>query len=144
MIVTYHISVHGRTMKLSDHFQLGEFQCHSGADTVLINPDLIKALEKVRSWANSVLPGCKVIVTSGYRTPAHNKAIGGAENSQHCLGNAADIKVMKPNGEYVSPQTVHDALDSGAVTGLKWDGGLGLYATWVHMDVRGKRARWKG
>ena len=30
-------------------------------------------------------------VNSGYRTPAHNKQIGGATNSQHCRGEAADI-----------------------------------------------------
>ena len=35
--------------------------------------------------------GQPIFVTSGYRSPALNRAVGGAHNSQHCLGQAADI-----------------------------------------------------
>ncbi len=42
--------------------------------------------------------GKPIVVNSGYRSPELNKAIGGAKNSQHMGGQAADIKGMQPNG----------------------------------------------
>lgn len=39
--------------------------------------------------------GGPIIVTSGYRCPALNKAVGGAKNSQHMTGQAADIRTVK-------------------------------------------------
>ncbi len=38
--------------------------------------------------------GAPIIVTSGYRSPKLNKAVGGAANSQHCYGQAADIRTV--------------------------------------------------
>ena len=38
--------------------------------------------------------GAPIIVTSGYRCPALNKAVGGASSSQHTLGEAADIRTL--------------------------------------------------
>ena len=40
-------------------------------------------------------------ITSGYRTPAYNKQIGGATNSQHCKGEAVDLQPLKSNIEEV-------------------------------------------
>lgn len=39
--------------------------------------------------------GGPIIVTSGYRCPALNKAVGGAKNSQHMTGQAVDIRTVK-------------------------------------------------
>lgn len=39
--------------------------------------------------------GGPIIVTSGYRCSALNKAVGGAKNSQHMTGQAADIRTVK-------------------------------------------------
>lgn len=38
--------------------------------------------------------GAPIIVTSGYRCPALNKAVGGATSSQHMIGMAADIHTL--------------------------------------------------
>ena len=64
----------------------------------------------------------------------YNKKIGGATYSQHIYGTAADIVVqgVKPEevakyAEYLMPKT----------------GGIGLYPTFTHVDVRVARARWK-
>ena len=38
--------------------------------------------------------GAPIIVTSGYRSVRLNKAVGGAKSSQHCLGQAADIRTV--------------------------------------------------
>ena len=42
--------------------------------------------------------GKPIIVNSGYRCAKHNKAVGGASNSQHMVGEAADITAGSPEG----------------------------------------------
>lgn len=60
-------------------------------------PSVKKNLEKL---INEVLDplreawGAPIIVTSGYRSPKLNKAVGGSKTSQHVLGQAADIKTV--------------------------------------------------
>lgn len=68
-------------------------------------------------------------ILSGYRTPAHNAAVGGAPHSQHLRGAAADL----PEG-YAS---VQEAIWAGFT-------GIGSRGPWaVHVDVRpGPRVRW--
>jgi len=87
-------------MQLSPHFCLDEF-CRSltavrlGVDmtpppTVVAALDalVLTVLEPLR-----LVLGCPVRITSGYRPARLNAAIGGAANSQHVLGQAADIEV---------------------------------------------------
>ena len=66
------------------------------------------------------------------RTAAYNQGCGGAKYSQHLTANAADIQVRG-----VSPSTVYAKLDA-----LYPNQGLGKYATFTHLDLRGTRARW--
>ena len=42
--------------------------------------------------------GQPIYVNSGYRCPKHNKSVGGALNSQHCKGEAADITTRSSAG----------------------------------------------
>lgn len=79
-----------------------------------------------------------MIITSAYRTPAHNKASGGAAYSQHLYGRAADFKVAG-----VGPDTVA----AYAETLLPDQGGIGVYPPktgrvtgWVHVDTRPEKA----
>jgi uncharacterized protein YcbK (DUF882 family) len=69
-------------------------------------------------------------LVSAYRTPEHNAAVGGAPQSQHLLGLAADL----PEGY----ATVEEAVMEGFV-------GIGSRGPWaVHVDVRsGPAARWE-
>lgn len=87
-------------MQLSEHFSLEELIKSSAGSRYGIDntpsPDIIAnlrnlcihVLEKVRLNYNK-----PVIINSGYRCPALNKVIGGAKNSQHMTGQAADIEV---------------------------------------------------
>lgn len=69
----------------SEHFSEKEMSCPC-CGLNICKPLLFTVLERIR-----FLAGCPISVTSGCRCKAHNKAEGGAENSKHPLGEAADI-----------------------------------------------------
>lgn len=122
----YSVKTQGNT-KISKHFRVREFACKDGTDSVMISSELVWTLEKIREHFNS-----PVIINSAYRTPNHNKAVGGSPSSRHLLGQAADIRVKD-----VPPSTVYAFCSSLLTTG-----GVGKYNTFTHVDVRKKKSRW--
>jgi uncharacterized protein YcbK (DUF882 family) len=84
------------------------------------------------------LLGNPLIVTSAYRSSDYNQAVGGVPASQHIRNNALDLR---PIGE-TSPRELFDLLTDLRTRG-RFQGGLGLYNTFVHLDTRGKNATWK-
>lgn len=116
--------------KVSTNFRVKEFACTDGSDPIFIDSDLVSILQKIRTHF-----GKSVTITSAYRTPGKNKAVGGKAYSQHLYGRAADIKVKG-----VSPKKVA----AYAETLLKNKGGIGTYSTFTHIDTRTTKARWKG
>ena len=126
------------TRQLSPSFRVREFAC-KGSDVVLIDDELVVLLQCIREHF-----GKPVHITSGYRTAAHNKAVGGAVYSQHQYGRAADIRV---SGVPV------EQLAAYAETLLPSRGGIGRYPKdaahpkrstgWVHIDTRAGKSRWK-
>lgn len=116
--------------KLSTNFKVKEFACTDGSDPIFVDTDLVKVLQKIRNHFNRA-----VTITSAYRTPTRNKAVGGTTYSQHLYGSAADIKVKG-----VSPKDVAEYAE----TLLKNSGGIGVYDTFTHIDVRATKSRWKG
>lgn len=115
---------------LSANFKVKEFACSDGSDVVFIAPELVEVLQKIRDHFKA-----PVTINSGYRTPAYNKKVDGATYSQHQYGTAADIKVKG-----ASPKTVA----AFAETLLPNKGGIGIYPTFVHVDVREQKSRWNG
>ena len=73
--------------QLSPSFKVREFAC-KGSDVVLLDDELVVLLQCIREHF-----GKPVHITSGYRTAAHNAAVGGSKSSQHLLGRAADFWV---------------------------------------------------
>lgn len=116
--------------KLSANFRVKEFACTDGSDPIFIDTELVKILQKIRNHF-----GKAVTITSAYRTPGKNKAVGGTTYSQHLYGTAADIKVKG-----VTPKKVA----AYAETLLKNKGGIGIYKTFTHVDVRAVKSRWRG
>lgn len=118
---------------LSKNFNRSEFRCKCGKcglDT--IDAATLEVLENVRAHF-----GQPVTINSAYRCPNHNKSVGGASNSQHLYGRAADITVKG-----VSPSTVASYVESGP---LKGKGGVGRYSNFTHVDTRTNGpARWSG
>lgn len=117
-------------VKLSANFKVSEFACKDGSDTVFISLYLVWVLQQIRDHF-----GKPVIITSAYRNDAYNKKVGGAKYSQHKYGMAADIYI---NG--VSPATIAAYVE----TIMPNTGGIGIYSSFVHVDVRTARARWNG
>lgn len=128
MIKTYSMLKNGN-VKLSKDFSVKEFACKNGADTILIDTQLVEILQRIRDHF-----GKSVTINSAYRTPSYNASIGGVRNSQHTKGTASDIVV---NG--VNPMEVAQYVEYLMPT----NGGIGLYKTFTHIDVRSTRARWK-
>jgi hypothetical protein len=116
------------------YFKRSEFACKCGkyCNGFPVEPDkkLIKTLETIRDHF-----GAPVTVSSGIRCKTHNTNVGGASQSQHMKGTAADIKVKG-----ISPSEVVKYAESL----MPNTGGIGTYNTFTHIDVRSTKARWNG
>lgn len=117
--------------QLSAHFSKKELSCKCGCGFIYENAALLSILEDVREHFG----GRPVVINSGCRCRAHNREVGGRENSRHLYGEAADITVKG-----VSPAEVANYCDS--IIGN--NGGVGRYLSFTHIDVRGSFARWWG
>lgn len=120
---------------LSPHFRVHEFTCHDGT------PPPAAARPAVLYLCQFILEPMRrdfgpITIVSGYRTPKHNRLVHGARDSRHVYDDhpespAADIRCKHGN-----PHDWYVWLDS------HMGGGLGRYATWVHVDLRRTRTRW--
>ncbi|CAA9418048.1 MAG: hypothetical protein AVDCRST_MAG51-1854 [uncultured Ramlibacter sp.] len=129
---------------LSEHFTLEEMVFSQSAARLGIDntpPEpvlhnlrrLCRALEMVRQEMGE-LP---VIVSSGYRSPALNVAVGGAEHSKHMQGLAVDFTVPR----YGSTLQVARTL---AGCGLQYDQLIHEYGRWVHLALAPEGVAVKG
>ena len=119
-------------MNLSPHFSLAELVSsqvatrkgidNAPAPAIVANlTHLAALLEQVRA-----LVGAPIAISSGYRSPALNKAVGGAANSAHVLGLAADISTAK-----LAPKALALLIRQSDITfdQLIYEG------TWVHIGL---------
>lgn len=114
------------------YFNTKEFESKDGQPSpygeAVVRRELIVRLNAIRSRFKK-----PIIVNSGYRSPEHNKAIGGVKNSFHVQGLAADIR----------PEDLKDLPELQKIADeLNPHGGVGFYNTFVHVDVRGEKSRW--
>jgi len=125
-VKTYSLRENGNE-KLSQNFKVSEFRCNDGSDKILIDTDLVVILQKIRDKFKK-----RININSGYRTPTYNAKIGGATNSYHTRGSAADISVSN-----TLPQKVAEYCES---IGVK---GIGCGANYIHVDTRSKKYYWR-
>ena len=136
------------TSHISPHFTWAEAACHDGADVPLeLQPNArrlaVNVLELVRSRF-----GAAIIPVSWYRSPWHNKAVGGAEQSRHLQADAADVRPADLSELPRLRAVIETMIHQGELPAL---GGFGVYPGWVHLDARprpaddpGHIARWFG
>lgn len=128
MVKTYSVKTQGN-LKLSANFTVKEFACKDGTDSVLIDTTLVELLQKIRDHF-----GKPITITSAYRTPEHNRKVGGSSGSYHVKGMAADIKIAGVSAVEIAyfAQTVAN--------------GVGVYyygnTDFVHVDTRASRTFW--
>jgi hypothetical protein len=116
------------------------------------NPLTLKINSAVLSWyfdwfAKKFLPAFKTLITSSYRDPAKNEAVGGAENSAHLHGLAYDFVLQYPNGEPVPKAQAKAVFDN--YVSPNWHG----YALWeetpagvwhIHVNLSRKITEYAG
>ena len=134
MIRQYSLARDGER-RLAPDFKVRELRCRDGSDTVMVDETLTVVLQCIRDHF-----GKPVTITSGYRTPAHNAAVGGAKSSQHLLGRAADIRVEGVSVEDVAAYAESLMPDWGGVG--RYPVKAGRPTGWVHVDTRANKSRW--
>lgn len=125
----------GYKTQLSKNLNSTEFDCqgHGCCNQTRINSKLVDYVQQICDHFNR-----PVTISSGYRCPTHNRAVGGATGSRHSVGDAADIIIQG-----ISPAEVAKYAES---IGIK---GIGLYETsadghFVHIDTREQKSFWYG
>lgn len=116
---------------ITPHFKFKEFACKDGTpvpEYLFYNMRMLSAnLEVIRAFI-----GAPIIINSAYRTISHNKAVGGAVQSQHLHCNAVDIHVKG-----FLPIKVYNTIKQLMLRRAIEQGGLFLYENFVHYDRRG-------
>lgn len=155
-------------LRLSEHFTLREFLTHDQAGVwpkfALVDPLLIDKLELLmHELASRGIAASRMIVMSGFRTPQYNERgldQGRARLSRHQYGDAADVWVDVDGDWYMDDldgdgrrdtrdaRVMLDALERVESRHRDLVGGAGVYpdngahGPFLHVDVRGSRARW--
>lgn len=101
------------------NFRPEEVACRSDG-SLLVDPAAMDCLQALRKAL-----GRPVGIDSAYRTPEHNKAVGGSPNSQHLLGKAFDIRLSQEGERDL-------VVETALACGFR---GIGQYDTFVHVDI---------
>lgn len=126
-------------MNLSQNLTLAEVTNSNTATRLGIdNTDMTNdVLGNLKALAENVFQPVRnalgpIRISSGYRSPALNQAIGGARNSQHSKGEALDLQGIKcANNEIFRQIKEHLSFDQ-----LIWEFGTEENPDWVHVSFR--------
>jgi len=133
--------------KLSENFSLEEMIASATAKAKKIDntpsPDIIAKLEKLCKEVLQPIRdkyGHAITVTSGYRCPKLNAAVGGVKNSQHLLGEAADIKCTATPKAYLF-NLIKEMINNKElkVGQLIWEYGTKKEPNWIHVSLPYKK-----
>jgi hypothetical protein len=121
-------------MKLTEHFTLAEFVNSDTAKRKRIdNTPSANAIKNIQALCQEVLEPARIeygramIISSGYRSEQLNKAVGGAKNSQHMTGCAADIVCS-------DPEKLFEIMRKGKFDQLLWE--HKGKTQWLHVSYR--------
>lgn len=118
-------------MMATPHFSWAELLVNQKElPTLEVLNNLLSVARVLEVYREKVFNNSTISITSGWRSTAYNKKIGGASNSYHCKGMAIDFEVANH-----TPQDVQTMLD------IVHFGGLEFAPTWTHIDIRGSVCR---
>ena len=162
----FEVTKENLNLAVTPHFMLRQFLCKQESDFpkyLIIRERLILKLEYLLEKVNeNGIPIQTFGFISGYRTPYYNKLIKNVAYSRHVYGGAADIFIDQ-NGDGYMDDLNKDGLTNEADVRIfynvveqefgnsdykNYKGGLGFYKKnqvhkgFIHVDVRGRRARW--
>lgn len=131
-VMTYSYK-HDKDKYCSEHTKVKEFASKRGnklySNTVLIDEELINKIELLFTALNC----SKYIISSGYRTPEHDKAVGGNGKGQHTKGKAVDACFYDKKGAIIpAPYVCCVAQDLG----FKGIANISKNYRYVHLDMR--------
>lgn len=126
---------------LSPHFTLDELTFSQTAERLGLNndpgPEVLAALKRTALGLEAVrvrLGGAPILVSSGYRAPPVNAAVGGSPSSQHMRGEAVDFTAPR----FGVPRQIVDAL---ADSDVPYDQLILEFGRWVHISFSGNPRR---
>lgn len=124
-------------MQLSKNFYLSEFvRSQTASRKGIDNTPPVPVIENLKLLAINVLQPLRdhydrpIVISSGYRSPALNRAIGSSDRSQHTKGQAADFEIPGlPNLEVAN--WIKDNLPYDQLILEFWTGGN---SGWIHCS----------
>lgn len=165
------VTPENKDIRVSEHFRLGEFLTKDQKTVwpkyLLLDPALLDKLElTIAELEKRGIEVEHVTVMSGFRTPGYNVAGGNTEGranlSRHMYGDGADVFVDNDRNGVLDDLNGNGRSDTGDADIMaraaevveraepSLVGGIGTYPAccghgpFVHIDVRGYRARWRG
>ena len=114
-------------IQLNRNFWLKEFECPC-CHLVMLHPSLLKLAIRLRNQIKEPL-----IINSGYRCQVENKKVGGVPHSYHRIGMAIDV--------YSRNVKISDLASYAMAIGFN---GVGIYGTFIHLDIRPHKYYWEG
>jgi len=162
----FEVTQENQDMLLTPHFTLGQFLCKQTSDFpkyLILRERLLLKLEYLLEKVNSNGYNIETFsFISGFRTPYYNKVIRNVSKSRHIYGGAADIYIDQDHDGYMDDLNYDGITDEkdvrifydlvegefGKSSYDRFKGGLGFYKKndvhngFIHIDVRGWRARW--
>ena len=155
-------------VKVSPSFRIGQFLCHQQPDHwpkyLLVSSTNLDRLEILLASrrADGLTDADTFFVMSGFRSPFYNTAIGSATLSRHMYGDATDVYLDVAPKDGVMDDINRDGVINKEDANFLYDyaeelfagtdgvprGGLGSYSAnavhgpFVHVDGRGRAARW--
>lgn len=136
------VAVMAKDRQISTHFWVREFESSHPKARPIPEAWVQSRLEPLVHGVAQPLRGHlgrPIVITpnGGYRSPAHNRAVGGSKNSYHMQCRAMDFRVMDPSGNQMNPiEIAAVAFKLFALGKLPGLGGLGAYSWGNHLDTR--------
>jgi uncharacterized protein YcbK (DUF882 family) len=121
---------------MTKNFSKEEFDCNDGSEMPInIYHNMVKVANQLQVLRNYIKKPIKI--NSAWRSQEYNESIGGVKDSQHIMGRAADI-VVKGMLPIELSKIIEDLISKGEML----QGGIGIYSSFIHYDIRGTKARW--